>query len=66
MSEEANGRAKGGHARAAKLSSVERSEIARKAAVKRWSEATAEDDTPRVLESFKSKLHIAGAVIPSR
>jgi P63C domain len=64
MSEEAEGRAKGGHARAARLSPVERSEIARKAATKRWAETMKDDDTPRVLESFKSQLHIAGAVIP--
>lgn len=58
------GRAKGGHARAAKLSPEERSEIAKRAAEKRWSDVPAPDDTPRVLESFKGKLEIAGSVIP--
>ena len=62
---EVDGRAAGGHARAAKLSSEQRSQIAKKAAAKRWegSDEVA-DDTPRVLESFKSKLDIAGSVIP--
>ena len=65
MEEIEQGRAAGGHARAAKLSSEERSAIAKKGAEKRWANAKkADDDTPRVLESFKSKLHIAGSVIP--
>ncbi|WP_425404009.1 P63C domain-containing protein [Hwanghaeella sp.] len=60
-----DGRAKGGHARAAKLTPEERSAIAKKAAKKRWAEAdSAKDDTPRLLESFKSKLSIAGVQIP--
>ncbi|WP_375461451.1 P63C domain-containing protein [uncultured Enterovirga sp.] len=63
MDADASGKAKGGHARAAKLSPEKRSEIARKAAAQRWAGALA-DDTPRVLESFKSKLNIAGAEIP--
>lgn len=59
------GRAAGGYARAAKLSAAERSAIAKKGAAKRWANAAKpDDDTPRVLESFKSKLHIAGSVIP--
>lgn len=59
------GRARGGLARAAKLSSDQRSEIARNAATKRW-EATqkAADSMPRVLESFKSKITVAGMLIP--
>lgn len=59
------GRARGGLARAAKLSSDQRSEIARNAATKRW-EATqkAADSMPRVLESFKSKITVAGMFIP--
>jgi len=59
------GRARGGLARAAKLSSVQRSEIAKKAATKRW-EATqkAADGMPRVLESFKSRITVAGKHIP--
>ncbi|MEA3034354.1 MAG: hypothetical protein QOH04_105 [Sphingomonadales bacterium] len=63
--DEATGRAKGGHARAAKLSAEERSAIAKRAADKRWSApALAESNVPHVLESFKSKLEIAGAIIP--
>lgn len=59
------GQAAGGRARAAKLSADERSAIARKGAAKRWANAAKpSDETPRVLESFKSKLHIAGSVIP--
>lgn len=59
------GRARGGLARAAKLSSDQRSEIAKKAATKRW-EATQKtaDGMPRVLESFKSKISVAGKLIP--
>ena len=62
---EPQGRAKGGHARAARLTPEERSAIAAAAAKKRW-ENTEEpgDKTPRVLESFKSNLEIAGSVIP--
>ncbi len=59
------GRAKGGHARAAKLSPEERSSIAKKAANKRWADKAEPDDgSTRVLESFKSKLVIAGSPIP--
>lgn len=65
MDGEPEGKAKGGHARAAKLSSEERSEIAKKAAKKRWAENDrVTDGTPRVLESFKSKVNIAGVLIP--
>lgn len=64
-SDDAGGRARGGLARAAKLTPAQRSEIAKNAATKRW-EATqkAADDMPRVLESFKSKIMIAGKPIP--
>lgn len=59
------GRAKGGHARAAKLSPKERSAIAKKAANKRWADKQEPNDgSTRVLESFKSKLNIAGSLIP--
>lgn len=67
MAEDSNpeGRAIGGHARAAKLSPEQRHEIAKGAAKKRWADADQRnDETPRVLESFKSKLEIAGSVIP--
>lgn len=63
--EGADRRARGGHARAAKLSPEERSAIAKKAAKKRWSEVQiAADDMPKVLKSFKSKITIAGRPIP--
>lgn len=56
---------RGGHARAAKLSPEKRSAIAKKAAEKRWGEKQEPDDGKiRVLESFKSKLAIAGSSIP--
>lgn len=56
---------KGGHARAAKLTAEERSSIARSGARKRWEAHRAPDEGgPRVLESFKSKLTIAGSTIP--
>jgi hypothetical protein len=59
------GKALGGLARAAKLTREERSEIAKNAARKRWADLDKVDSTtPRVLESFKSTLNIAGAVIP--
>lgn len=57
--------AKGGRARAAKLSPERRAEIAKQAASKRWEDAAPKDDgTARVLESFKSKIEIAGSTIP--
>ena len=62
---EIKGRAKGGFATAANMTAEERSQRAKAAAHKRWSNNDrASDDMPRVLESFKSKLEIAGAVIP--
>ncbi|MEO8927641.1 MAG: P63C domain-containing protein [Caulobacteraceae bacterium] len=65
MDDDTEGRAKGGHARAAKLSPERRSAIAKMGAARRWAEAPdAADDTPRVLESYRGKLEIAGAVIP--
>lgn len=61
----APGRAKGGHARAAKLTAGERSEIAKQAAKRRWADKPQPvDGTTRVLESFKSKLEIGGSSIP--
>lgn len=55
----------GGYARAAKLSSEERSEIGAKAARARWeAREKAGDTTPRVLESFKSVLDISGTELP--
>jgi hypothetical protein len=59
------GQAKGGYARAAKLSPEERSEIGAKAAKKRWEEKEKAGDTiPHVLESFKSVLDISGTKLP--
>ncbi len=65
MSETVERRSKGGHARAATLTPEVRSKIAKGAAKKRWEDTErASDTTPRVLESFKSKLHLAGDEIP--
>lgn len=61
---EAEGRARGGFARAAKLGPERTREIAKKAAAKRWSGVVSADTAPRVLESFKSTLTIAGSEIP--
>lgn len=63
--DENSSKARGGHARAAKLTPSRRSEIAKVAAARRWSEKAENDsDSVRVLESFKSKLEIAGSSIP--
>ena len=65
MDDHPTGKALGGLARAAKLTREERSEIAKNAARKRWAEfGKVDSTTPRVLESFKSTLNIAGAPIP--
>lgn len=57
--------AQGGRARAAKLSDEERSAIASEAAKKRWaSKERLADGPPRVLESFKSILDLAGMKLP--
>jgi hypothetical protein len=64
MNEERKGRVKSGLARAASLTPQKRSEIAKKAAETRWANSTPPDDVPKVLESFKSKLTIAGSEIP--
>lgn len=65
MFENVEGRARGGKARAAKLSPERRSAIAKRAAKTRWQSLNqSADDVPRVLESFKSKLPIAGKLIP--
>lgn len=65
MFDEAEGRARGGHARAAKLTPEARSDIAKRAAKKRWADVqVSADEMPKVLESFKSKIVIAGKSIP--
>ena len=59
------GRARGGHARAAKLSSQERSAIASSAAVQRWArKPPSEGDMPAVLEGYSNVLNLAGAKLP--
>jgi hypothetical protein len=58
------GRAKGGYARAARLSQDQRSAIASEAARTRWQDRCPVDDVPRVLEGFKSELNLAGMRIP--
>jgi P63C domain len=59
-------RARGGYARADKLSQKQRSDIASNAAKTRWEERRAREQRtiPRVLEGFSSTLDLAGAKIP--
>jgi hypothetical protein len=62
---ESNGKAKGGYARAAKLSPEKRAEIGAKGARARWEEKEkASNDIPHVLESFKNVLEIADTQLP--
>src|SRR5690348_1617867 len=59
--------AKGGQARAAKLSKEERRAIAKEAAQKRWEvqkEHRAQVSSHHVLEGFKSTLNLAGTELP--
>lgn len=61
MSDVVDGKAKGGFARASKLSPEKKLEIAKKAAAARWSAPRQSDQkTPYVLESFRSTVTIAG------
>lgn len=55
---------RGGRARAAKLSSRRRKEIAIKAANKRWGDRKEDYAVPRVLETFKSEVNLAGTKLP--
>ena len=64
MDDEPEGRARGGHARAAKLSPQERAAIASKAAKKRWESIAPSHDLPRVLEGYSNVLRLAGAELP--
>lgn len=65
MSDEASGKAKGGHARAAKLSQQERSAIASAAAKRRWEERPRPTDgMPRVLQEYRGTLDLAGMSLP--
>lgn len=59
-------KAKGGHARAQKLTPEQRSEIAAKGAQARWKVRTeqATVQMPRVLEGFSNVLDLAGVKIP--
>jgi hypothetical protein len=66
MSEDGvTGKAKGGFARAESLDPEQRSEIAKQAAAARWGNAVSPPvKGPRVLESFKSVLDVAGTKLP--
>lgn len=65
MTDNMDNKAKGGHARASKLSPERKAEIAQQAAVTRWAkQKQSQTSVPHVLESFRSKLTIAGAEIP--
>lgn len=67
IEEKPKGPAKGGIARAEKLSAEERSEIASKGAAKRWEERPTQwkpGDLPRVLPGRKGVLDISGTKLP--
>lgn len=65
MQNDPQGRAKGGAARAAKLSPEERSRIAKDAAQKRWAaHVEPSPDMPRVIEGYSSVLDLAGTRLP--
>lgn len=65
QSDTSSNKAKGGKARAEKLSAAERKDIAKKAAKSRWdARRTATGDMPRVLEGFSSVLDLVGTSIP--
>lgn len=59
------GRAKGGAARAAKLTPEERSKIAAQAAQKRWKNAAeSASGMPKIVGGFSGTLNLAGAMLP--
>lgn len=65
MSDEPQGRAKGGIARAASLSSEKKAAIAKKAALKRWEKRDAfKEGMPRALPDYVGVLKLAGENIP--
>lgn len=67
MNDESTGRARGGNARAKKLSPAIRSAIASKGAQARWAAKRAlstSDGLPRVIEGFSNVLDLAGVMIP--
>ena len=64
-SNEPTGRAKGGMARARKLTAAQRSSIASEAAKSRWrTDVTPSPDMPRVLEGYSNVLNLAGTKLP--
>src|SRR4051794_11527698 len=64
MNDQPEGRARGGYARASKLSPEERASIASRAAKKRWEPSGAAQDMPKVLEGYSNVLRLAGAELP--
>lgn len=66
--DEVSGKARGGRARAAKLTAEERSAIASQAAKKRWQEATVSRASAltgyKLLQGFKNELNLAGTRLP--
>lgn len=67
MDHELTGRARGGVARARRLSPTARSEIASKAARERWAAKRAlgaDGNLPRVIEGFSNVLDLAGVNLP--
>src|SRR5436190_1356024 len=63
--QEPTGKAKGGHARAEKLSPEERKAIASEAAKKRWENREAVlSGAPRALPDYKGELNLSGVKLP--
>lgn len=63
--QEVTGRAKGGAARAAKLTPEERSKIAAQAAKKRWEKTDqVASSLPKIVGGFSGTLNLAGAKLP--
>lgn len=64
-SDQGEGRARGGHARAEILSPSERSRIASEAAKARWAQrAQPTEDMPRVLEGYSNVVNLGGTKLP--
>jgi hypothetical protein len=61
---EVTGKAKGGVARAAKLSPDERSAIASEAARQRWEQREIRPNVPTVLAGYKSEINLGGMKLP--
>jgi hypothetical protein len=64
MSDEVTGRARGGKARAERLSPEQRREIASEAAKKRWSQRAETSGGARVLEGYSAVVNIGGMKFP--